>query len=106
RTAGSGVPVPPRFIGVAPPREVGGPHTSKVAGVPERASRLGDTAGEGNAPPRPRYLKNLQNIDPTLRCRPDLVHGMPVARETRRLAFVIPSARFQLKPPLFIAAPL
>jgi hypothetical protein len=27
---------------------------------------------------------------------------MPVARETLRLAFVIPTARLQLKPPLFI----
>ena len=45
-------------------------------------------------------------MDPTLRCRPDFVHGMPVARETLRFAFVIPTARFQLKPPLFIASPL
>jgi hypothetical protein len=50
-----------------------------------------------------RYLKSFQNIDPTLRCRPDFVHGMPVARETRRFAFVIPVTRFQLKPPLVIA---
>ena len=51
------------------------------------------------------YLKSFQNIAPTLRCRPDLVQGMPVARETRRLAPVIPTNRFQLKPPLFITAP-
>lgn len=51
------------------------------------------------------YLKSFQNIAPTLRCRPDFVHGIPVARETLRFAFVIPSARFQLKPPLFIVVP-
>jgi hypothetical protein len=51
-------------------------------------------------------LKSFQNIEPALRCRPDLVHGMPVARETLRFAFVIPTARFQLKPPLFIASPV
>ena len=44
------------------------------------------------------YLKILQNIEPTLRCRPDFVQGMPVARDTLRLALVIPTARFQLKP--------
>jgi hypothetical protein len=58
------------------------------------------------APGNRRYLKSFQNMDPTLRCRPDSVHGMPVARETLRFAFVIPTARFQLKPPLFIASPL
>lgn len=62
-----------------------------------------DTRG---APGSGRYLKSFQNMDPTLRCRPDFVHGMPVERETLRFAFVIPTARFQLKPPLFIASPL
>ncbi|MDT7713634.1 MAG: hypothetical protein QOG46_2487 [Pseudonocardiales bacterium] len=52
------------------------------------------------------YLKIFQNIEPTLRCRPDFVHGMPVARDTLRLPFVIPIARFQLKPPLFMCFPL
>ena len=47
-------------------------------------------------------MNSFQNIEPTFRCRPDFVHGMPVARETLRLAFVIPTARLQLKPPLFI----
>jgi hypothetical protein len=51
-------------------------------------------------------LNNFQNSAPTLRCRPDLVHGMPVARDTRRFAFVTPNWRFQLQPPLFIAVHL
>jgi hypothetical protein len=51
-------------------------------------------------------LKIFQNIEPTLRCRPDFVQGMPVARDTLRLALVTPTARFQLKPPLFIRFPL
>ena len=51
-----------------------------------------------------RYLNNFQNTAPTLRWRPDLVHGIPVARATRRFAFVMPSWRFQLHPPRFIAA--
>jgi hypothetical protein len=38
------------------------------------------------------YLKSIQNIDPTLRCRPDFIHGMPVARDTRRFGFVNPTA--------------
>lgn len=50
-------------------------------------------------------MKILQKIEPTLRCRPDLVHGIPVARETRRLAAEMPKRRFQLKPPLFIVSP-
>jgi hypothetical protein len=53
-----------------------------------------------------RYLNAFQNIEPTLRCRPDFVQGTPVARETLRLAFVIPTARFQLKPPLFMSLAL
>ena len=53
-------------------------------------------------PDGPAYLNNFQNTAPTLRCRPDLVHGMPVARDTRRFAFVTPNWRFQLQPPLFI----
>jgi hypothetical protein len=51
-----------------------------------------------------RYLKIFQNSAPTFRCRPDLVHGMPVARETRRFAWVTPNWRFQLHPPLFMSA--
>lgn len=69
-------------------------------------------AGERSAAhhlPAPRarrcYLNSFQKTQPTLRCLPDLVHGIPVARETLRLAVVIPIARFQLKPPLFIASP-
>ncbi len=50
-----------------------------------------------------RYLNNFQKMAPTLRCRPDLVHGIPVARDTRRFAAVIPRKRFQLKPPRFMA---
>lgn len=38
-----------------------------------------------------RYLNSFQNIAPSLRCRPDFVHGIPVARETLRLAFVTPN---------------
>jgi hypothetical protein len=49
-----------------------------------------------------RYLNNFQNIEPTLRWRPDFVDGMPVAGETRRLALVTPNCRFQLHPPLFM----
>jgi len=44
-------------------------------------------------------LKIFQNIAPTLRCRPDFVQGMPVARETRRFAVVMPSSRFHENPP-------
>jgi len=50
-------------------------------------------------------LKSFQNIAPTLRWRPDLLQGMPVERETRRLAFVMPNCRFQLHPPLFTVTP-
>ena len=45
------------------------------------------------------YLNSFQNIAPTLRCRPDFVHGMPVARETLRFAAVMPSSRFHENPP-------
>ena len=48
------------------------------------------------------YLKSFQNIEPALRCRPDLGQGTPVARDTRRLAEVKPIWRFQLHPPRFI----
>ena len=48
------------------------------------------------------YLKSFQNIEPTLRWRPDRVQGMPVARDTRRLAEVRPIWRLQLQPPRFI----
>jgi hypothetical protein len=47
-------------------------------------------------------LKSFQNMAPTFRWRPDFDHGIPVARDTLRFAFVIPTARFQLKPPVFI----
>ena len=50
------------------------------------------------------YLNSFQNSAPTLRCRPDLVHGIPVARDTRRFALVTPNWRLQLHPPLFIGA--
>jgi len=36
--------------------------------------------------------------------RPLRDQGMPVARETRRLAAVMPTKRFQLNPPLFMLA--
>jgi len=39
---------------------------------------------------------------PILRCRPDLVRGMPIFRLSLALADEIPKARFQEKPPLFI----
>lgn len=38
----------------------------------------------------------MPNLRPTLARRPDLVVGIPVARAIFRLAFVMPSARFQL----------
>jgi len=41
-------------------------------------------------------------IFPTLRCRPLLVQGIPVARDIRDFARVIPVARFHEKPPLFM----
>ena len=51
----------------------------------------------------PLLLEELpRDIAPTLRCRPDFVHGMPVARETRRFATVMPSSRFQENPPWFV----
>jgi len=36
-------------------------------------------------------LNSFQNIAPTLRCRPDFEHGMPVALDTRRFALVTPN---------------
>lgn len=45
---------------------------------------------------------------PSLRCRPERVSGMPVARENRCFALVIPSARFHenVSPgPNFMAEP-
>jgi hypothetical protein len=39
---------------------------------------------------------------PILRCRPDLVKGMPIFRLSLALADEIPKARFQENPPLFI----
>jgi hypothetical protein len=39
---------------------------------------------------------------PILRCRPDLVKGMPILRESRAFAAEMPKARFQENPPLFI----
>jgi hypothetical protein len=47
-------------------------------------------------------LKIFQNIAPTLRCRPDFVQGMPVARETFRFAAVMPSNRFHENPPRLV----
>ncbi len=38
---------------------------------------------------------------PIFCCRPDLVKGMPVLRETRDFAALNPLSRFQEKPPLF-----
>ena len=66
----------------------------------------GSTAKSADVPaPSTSYLNNFQIAAPTLRCRPDLVQGMPVARDTRRLAFVTPNWRFQLQPPLFMTPP-
>lgn len=39
---------------------------------------------------------------PILRCRPDLVRGMPIFRLSLVFAAEMPKARFQEKPPLFI----
>ena len=74
--------------------------TAPLGTDPERrrSQDVADVAGAGE-----KLLKDFQNMAPTFRCRPDLVHGIPVARETLRFAFVIPSSRFQLNPPLFIA---
>ncbi len=52
--------------------------------------------------PLPSYLNSFQNAAPAFLCRPDFVQGIPVARDTLRLAFVTPVARFQLNPPRFI----
>lgn len=41
-------------------------------------------------------------VAPILRCRPDMVRGMPIFRLILALAREIPRARFQEKPPLFI----
>lgn len=86
--------------------------TTKESGgrttVPDRRTEgaSADAAEAREASGSRNYLKSFQNIEPTFRCRPDFVHGMPIARETLRFAFVIPTALFQLKPPLFIATPL
>jgi hypothetical protein len=39
---------------------------------------------------------------PILRCRPDLVKGMPICRLILALAWEIPRNLFQEKPPLFM----
>jgi len=39
---------------------------------------------------------------PNLRCRPDLVRGIPIFRLSLVFAAEMPKARFQEKPPLFI----
>lgn len=39
---------------------------------------------------------------PILRCRPDLVKGMPICRLSLALAWEIPRNLFQEKPPLFM----
>ena len=41
---------------------------------------------------------------PILRCRPDLVKGMPICRLILALAWEIPRNRVQEKPPLFMIA--
>jgi hypothetical protein len=41
---------------------------------------------------------------PILRCRPDLVKGMPICRLILALAWEIPRNRFQENPPLFMIA--
>jgi hypothetical protein len=43
---------------------------------------------------------------PILRCRPDLVKGMPIFRLILALAWEIPRNLFQEKPPLFMAVSL
>ncbi len=40
--------------------------------------------------------------DPNLRCRPDLVRGMPIFRLILALAWEIPKRRFHENPPLFM----
>lgn len=42
---------------------------------------------------------------PIFLCLPDFVRGIPVLREIFCLAFVMPNALFQLKPPFPISAP-
>jgi len=39
---------------------------------------------------------------PNLRCRPDLVNGMPIFRLIFALAWEIPRSLFQENPPLFM----
>jgi len=41
-------------------------------------------------------------VEPNLRCRPDLVKGMPIFRLILALAWEIPRSLFQEKPPRFI----
>ncbi len=43
---------------------------------------------------------------PILRCRPDLVKGMPICRLILALAWEIPKNRFQENPPLFMIVSL
>jgi len=43
---------------------------------------------------------------PILRCRPDLVNGMPICRLILALAWEIPRNRFQENPPLFMIVSL
>ena len=43
---------------------------------------------------------------PILRCRPDLVKGMPIFRLILALAWEIPRSLFQEKPPLFMVVSL
>lgn len=43
---------------------------------------------------------------PILRCRPDLVKGMPICRLSLALAWEIPRNLFQEKPPLFMIVSL
>jgi hypothetical protein len=52
-----------------------------------------------------RYLNSFQIAAPTLRCRPDRDHGIPVARDTLRLARVIPRNRLSENPPRFMLPP-
>jgi hypothetical protein len=41
-------------------------------------------------------------VEPILRCRPDLVKGMPIFRLILALAWEIPRSLFQENPPRFI----
>lgn len=97
---------PPRTVPTRSGRSGTTASTLPYFGVPTRSSgdppllTYGNGCGSGLSG---RYLNIFQNKAPTLRCRPDLVHGMPVARDTRRFALVMPNWRFQLHPPLFIS---